>query len=323
MKYTFESKLSPYIVGLIQQKRTDGFSYANDEYHLKKLDEFCVASFPDAATITRKLASEWSTIRPTEGGSYRNRRVNLLRQLSLYILSLGCDAYVPRNPGKVSKPVLYIPSRAEISAFLAKVDSLESLRYHGRRTFRAYKVIFRLYSCCGLRLSEARLLKREDVDFDKGVLTIYKSKGHKDRLVYLPTDGKQILNDYRVFIETAAPHSPWLFPGLNIEKPLTGAAIQHKFKECWTGLPFAVNADKIPTPHCLRHAFVVDRLNDWMRQGLDTQELLPFLSKYLGHKGPSETFYYYHLVDHAFSIIREKDMMSHRVIPEVYEYEEV
>jgi integrase len=161
------------------------------------------------------------------------------------------------------------------------------------------------------------------VDFDKGILAIYKSKGHKDRLVYLPPDGRRMLNDYRLYIEKAAPLSPWLFPGHDTGTPLSAAAIQCRFKEFWNSLPFSANADKTPTPHCLRHAFVVERLNDWIQRGLDTQKLLPYLSKYLGHKTPSETFYYYHLVDNAFSAIKEKDTISGRVIPEVYTYEEI
>jgi integrase len=323
MKYIFESNLKPYIIGLIQQKRADGFSYDTDEYHFKKLDDFCLAFYPDATTITRELASEWAVIRPTEGGRYRNRRVSTLRQLSLYILSHGCESYVPRNNAKESKPVLYVPSHEEISAFLSKIDSWEPHNYCGRRTANEYKLIFRLYYCCGMRLSEARLLKKSDVDFDKGILAIYKSKGHKDRLVYLPPDGRQMLNDYRRYIEKAAPLSPWLFPGHNTGNPLSADAIRLRFHDCWNSLPFSAKADKRPTPHCLRHAFVVERLNDWMQRGLDTQELLPYLSKYLGHKTPSETFYYYHLVDNAFSAIKEKDTISGRVIPEVYVYEEI
>ena len=72
MKYTFESLFAPHIIGLIQQKRTDGFIYDNDEYHLKKLDEFCISRFPDAVTVTRELAAGWAEIRQTEGQSYRN-----------------------------------------------------------------------------------------------------------------------------------------------------------------------------------------------------------------------------------------------------------
>lgn len=50
--------------------------------------------------------------------------------------------------------------------------------------------------------------------------------------------------------------------------------------------------------------------------------MLPYLSRYLGHKSPDETYYYYHLVEKAFDTIREKDTVSGKVIPEVVPYEE-
>ena len=325
MKYIFESAFEPYIVGLIKQKRSDGFIYEVGEYHLKKFDEFCVSFFPEAISITHEIASKWAKIRETEGENYRNRRVDTLRQLSLYILSLDHEAYVPRAINKGSKPVLYIPSREEMSAFFVVLDSWEccNRNHHCKHIASEYKVIFRLYYCCGLRLSEARLLKKENVDLDKGILSILGSKGNKDRLVYLPPDGTQMLADYLLNIEAILPNSPWLFPGQDSKKPLHGSAIQRRFKNCWNRLPSALSAFKPPTPHCLRHAFVVERMNDWMRQGLNTQELLPYLSKFLGHKSPSETFYYYHLITNAFAIIRERDTVSSRVIPEVFDYEEI
>ncbi len=46
-----------------------------------------------------------------------------------------------------------------------------------------------------------------------------------------------------------------------------------------------------------------------------------YLSSYLGHKGPLESYYYYHLVQDAFNTIRHKDTITSRVIPEV-KYEE-
>ena len=80
--------------------------------------------------------------------------------------------------------------------------------------------------------------------------------------------------------------------------------------------------EKHPTPHCLRHAFVVERFNEWMTQGIDTNKMLPYLSRYLGHKSLGETYYYYHLVDNAFDTVRQKDSVSGKVIPEVKLYEE-
>ena len=58
-----------------------------------------------------------------------------------------------------------------------------------------------------------------------------------------------------------------------------------------------------------------------MHQGIDTNTMLPYLSRYLGHKSPDETYYYYHLVEKAFDTIREKDSVSGKVIPEVIPYE--
>jgi len=322
MKYTFESGFAPHIMGLIQQKRADGFKYDCEEWHLKKFDEFCASKFPGINEVTRELAAEWAVIRPTEGKNFRRRRVVMLRQLSLYILSLGLESYVPRNTASVEKPVLYIPSQEEMIRFFNELETWENAIAKKMSCRGKYEVIFHLYYCCGLRLSEARLLKYEHLDLIKGTLTILESKGRKDRLVYLPPDGIELLTEYLQIREKEAPDSPWLFPGDNPDNPMTPNPIQRAFKKCWAQLPFAGDTDKHPSVHCLRHAFVVERLNDWMKQDVNLQEMLPYLSKYLGHASPSETFYYYHLVKKAFAVVKQKDAVAVRVIPEVMPYEE-
>ena len=67
MSHKYQSALAPYIAGLIQQKRADGFIYTTDEYLLRRIDAFCYENFPDADTITYELAAEWSIIRTSEG----------------------------------------------------------------------------------------------------------------------------------------------------------------------------------------------------------------------------------------------------------------
>jgi integrase len=89
-----------------------------------------------------------------------------------------------------------------------------------------------------LRLSEARLLKKENADFNKGILTILESKGRKDRLVYLPPDGIEALAAYLRRIEKEVPGSPWLFPGKDKNVPISASAVQRRFKDCWNRLPF-------------------------------------------------------------------------------------
>ena len=322
MSHIYKSAFAPYIEGLIQQKRADGFVYTINEYLLKRIDAFCEEAFPDADTITSELAAEWSVIRPTEGRGNRDGRVAALRQLSLYMLSLGIDAYVPRNYSKSQKPVLYIPTREEMAAFFKEMGDRLSPHPRYQRFIVECKMMFILYYCCGMRLSEARFLKKEHVDLVNGTFTILASKGHKDRLVYLPQDGVRAVLDYLRRIEGIIPDSPWMFPGDDPGMPISHVCVETHFRKCWNRLPFSANANKRPTPHCLRHAFVVERLNDWMLRGMETNQMLAYLSKYLGHRSPSETFYYYHIVKKAFSIIKERDKVSTLVIPEVIPYED-
>lgn len=89
----------------------------------------------------------------------------------------------------------------------------------------------------------------------------------------------------------------------------------------WNATPYAKNCDSTPTVHCLRHSFVVKRMNLWMEEGIALKEMLPFLSRYLGHQSTDDTFYYYHQVSEAFQIIRDKDKTSDFVIPEVNDHE--
>lgn len=52
-----------------------------------------------------------------------------------------------------------------------------------------------------------------------------------------------------------------------------------------------------------------------MREGIDMNVMLPYLSKYLGHKSMDETYYYYHYVHEAAQIIRNKDTVAGKAIP--------
>lgn len=324
MTNAFESGLKSYIIGLIAQKRADGFAYISEEKLFGQLDSFCMEQFPDIRTVTYDFAARWSSAQPSEGSGYHNRRISALRQLSLYMLSLGRDAYVPDCFfWKECKPALYIPSKYEVSALFHVMDAQEHWSHSiVRRLEKECRIMFLLYYCCGLRLSEARLLRRCDVDLERGILTVSVSKGNKSRLVYLPADGSGVLMKYMKKQKSVYPLCEWMFPVWNPEKPISSSGVEQCFNRYWSKLPMSQSLDRHPTPHCLRHAFVVERLNDWMLRGIDTNEMLPYLSCYLGHKSPEETYYYYHLADTAFDVVRKKDSLSRRIIPEVVPYKD-
>ncbi len=242
----------------------------------------------------------------------------------MFLVSLGLEAYIPSNFYKAEKTVVHILSDAEIKAFFEAVDSYApafsiTVFY---RLAAEYKVLFRLIYCCGLRISEARKLHWLDMDLRQGTIRILHSKGHKDRLIYMSEDLTELLRTYeKVLYDKYHCLSDWVFPARETERCLSNCTIDKKFREFWTLTPYAEYCDKAPTVHCLRHTFVVKRMNLWMEEGIPLKEMLPFLSRYLRHQSPDETFYYYHQVAEAFRIIRVKDRTGKLAIPEVNTYE--
>ena len=93
-------------------------------------------------------------------------------------------------------------------------------------------------------------------------------------------------------------------------------------KYFWEMTPYSNNSAHAPTVHSLRHTFVVNRINSWMQEGRDLSHMMPYLSRYLGHSTEEDTHYYYHLAASATNIIRNRDLQSQKVIPEVIPYEE-
>ena len=164
----------------------------------------------------------------------------------------------------------------------------------------------------------AVLPKTENIDLHNGIITICQSKGRKDRIVYLSNDLRVLCLDYRRWldIQLGMP-SKWFFPGKYPERPIPKTSVDRKFNEFWNNTLMAENCDKKPTVHCLRHAFVIKRINLWMETDVPLHVMMPYLSSYLGHSGPMETYYYFHQVRDAFQTVRRKDKISMRVIPEV------
>ncbi|EQB89772.1 integrase [Clostridium punense] len=322
IKYIYSSSIAQYIEGLICQKRADGFVYEYEAYILKTFDDFCIDNDFCDSIITRDLVMKWAVQRPTEGVNYRNQRVSFIRQLSLYMNSLGITSYIPQQTASKVTTIPHILSADELKSLYHVIDTYLPEKEVWHRFSMEYQIIFRLYYCCGLRLVEACNLKVKDVDLDDGILKIIQSKGNKDRLVYMADDVTELCKEYNKRISSEITIREWFFPGRILEQPIRKTSMDKKFKQLWNMTPFANTCDKTPTIHALRHTFVVNRMNEWMLQGISLNTMMPYLSRYLGHSSVEDTFYYYHQVDKAFQIIRQKDSLSDKVIPEVVPYEE-
>ncbi len=319
-EYSYSSALAPYMEDLVAEKRRLGFYYNGVAYQLKRLDTYWLAQGYEDEKITLERIEEWLCPFPGESKSSHGSRIRALRRLAIYMKSIGSSAYVPLLSIGNDHNVVHVPSENEIAELFAVADQYQPSSSIPAfvRMANEYPIMFRLYYCCGLRNNEVCSLKTEDVDLQKGIITIRDGKNHKDRLVYLAEDLRILTEKYHAHLTADLGYKPlWFFPGKNPHNPMRKTTIDMKFRQFWEMTAASKICDKRPTPHCLRHAFVVNRINRWILSGLDVNVMLPYLSKYLGHESPEESFYYYHMVADAFQIIRLKDATATAVIPEV------
>ena len=90
-------------------------------------------------------------------------------------------------------------------------------------------VLFRTIYACGLRCSEARLLRAQDVDIDTGVLQIRDAKGGKDRQPPVSERLRERLAGYHAKL-AGQPGWEWFFPGATPSVPLTLNNVNRNFR---------------------------------------------------------------------------------------------
>ena len=317
----FSSALAPYMKMLIEEKRSLGYKYDEEERTYRRFDRYWIQHCKNSEDIdiTQESLYEWLTKKPTESKSYHGHRVSVIKQLTMYMNSLGLNVYVPLDKIPKEKVIVHVLDRIEVKELFNAIDaySPSSLIPINRFFKLEYPIIFRLILVCGLRCGEAVSIRNEDIDFSSKTIKLLNSKGQKDRLIYLTDDMTNVLRRYcKDIAETLGFLPYWTFPGRNSATHISRNSLEFRFRMFWNQTNCSRRCEKAPTIHCLRHTFTVMRINEWMAQGVDVKVMLPYLSKYLGHASPSETFYYYHVIDEAFTAVRKIDHLADYVIPE-------
>lgn len=323
-EYHYKSVFADLLNDYVAAKRDAGFMYDNPAYWLYRFDQFCVTKNVREAVVTKQLFDDWALRSDKETKTTQNNRLQALRNFCVYLNTIRITAYIPSVLPKPEKVIPYLMQDEDIRAFFEQVDqyNTDAPVTAFQRLAGEYKVLFRLIYCCGLRNNEACSLKNESVDLRKGIIKLYHSKGRKDRIVYLSDDLRMLCTDYRQWLDLhLGGTSEWFFPGKYPDKHIPKTSVDRKFNEFWNNTQCAKTCDKKPTVHCLRHAFVIKRINSWMEADIPLQVMMPYLSSYLGHSGPMETYYYFHQIRDVFQTVRRKDSISSRVIPEV-QYED-
>jgi integrase/recombinase XerD len=218
--------------------------------------------------------------------------------LGFYRFACG-RGLVPSLPLPVTTPRLrvifkpYVYTEAEILRLLDAVQVVQTSRKILEPS--TFRVLLLLLYGTGLRPGEALRLTRGDFDKRQSLLTVRETKFYKTRLVPLGRDLLKILLNYQERFEHRANSSDEdRLLVCRDGRPLNHSSVRHAFRQLrrQARIHRDDGARYAPRLHDMRATFAVNRLTAWYRDGCDVQQLLPYLSTYLGHTSIAGTQVY-------------------------------
>lgn len=294
--------LTEAVTALVAEKRAVGLKYVAEERVLTRFAAFCRTEFDELNAPTQVSVEAWIAAAQRRG--VRPATVQCLvapvRELARWLGCRGTPAYVLPT-GTLPKPARYVPHIFTDSELAALFSQTDRCRYDSQVPLRhlVMPVLFRTIYACGLRASEARLLRPDDVDTGAGVLRIRDAKGGKDRQVPVSEPLRARLAHYHALV-SGHRSGDWFFPG-STGQPLTLGNIEKNFRRfLWQARISHGGRGLGPRVHDLRHTFAVNNLRSWFARGQDVAALLPVLQTYLGHSSLADTAYYLRLTAESY-----------------------
>ena len=298
------------------QEASDHWNDASYEVNLRLFDKYCERHYPDATDMTQEMVDTWCCKRKTETNNSCRSRIYVVVSFVRYLRSRGLttimDPVIPRKEARE-----YIPhsfTEEELVNFFAACDSIPETPTIEEQLSRriTVPVFFRLLYSSGIRTTEARLLRFEDVYLEHGVLNIRYSKGHDQHFVVLHESMLELMIKYDTAISKLYPNREYFFPARSRNGGCHKRAwVQDNFRKMW----FQYNSG-YAVPYELRHNYAIENINSWTNEGFGFTAKLLYLSKSMGHTVIESTKYYYSLVPGLADIIKAQTD-ENEVIPEV------
>lgn len=258
-----------------------------------------------AEHLTIDEALRWTT-QPPAAPVWAASKLGVIRVFARYLVAFDPATEVPPAdllPEPSHRIVLYIYSDEDLDKVLVAADHLSP--EHRADTYRH---VISLLAVTGMRVGEAVRLDCDDVDWERGLLTIVRSKFGKSRQVPLHPTTVEALAAYgrRRNARRPKPKSPSFFTsstGTRLLRDNVTTVFPRLVREA--GLA-AGDGHRPPRLHDLRHSFAVKCMISWYRDAVDVEARLPLLSTYLGHVAPSTTYWYLTGVPELLELVAER-----------------
>lgn len=248
--------LAEAITALVAEKRAVGYKYRAEQQVLARFEAFSRSEFPGVSTLTEASVQAWIAAARRRGVKPATLQglAAPIRELARWLGRRGVAAYL--LPGAaLPRPARYVPhiyTDRELAALFTQTDRCHyCAEVPLRHLFMP--VLFRTIYACGLRCSEARLLRAADVDIDAGVLQIRDAKGGKDRQVPVSGALRARLVGYHTQLARQPDQREWFFPGI-AGQPLTLGNVGRNFRRfLWQAGISHGGRGHGPRVHDLRH----------------------------------------------------------------------
>jgi integrase/recombinase XerD len=284
MNRIFHGPIAGELHTFLKFKRSLGFGYGRAEFALREFDRF-LSGYLKKKRRWRldQAALAWLSSKPNRKPVSVSMDAAILRQLFAYLRRLPHLNVVEPQWPRLPTESCFVPHYLSEGDVVKLVGLCSNLN---RPAFRAtlYRALVLTLYCTGIRFGEALRLRMRDVDTRSAVLFIETFKG-RARWVPFHRSLARELDRYLTERVAYAPIGPdtRFFVGAN-ERNLpvsTAHSILHGLFEKAALKPKTGRVG--PRPYDLRHAFAVQRLTLWYRQGVDLHTRLPWLSAYMGH----------------------------------------
>ena len=266
----YESPFKDHIQNHIALKQAIGYKYDTDAKHLKRFDRFILEKYPEATTLTKEIVTDWCSKKTYEAQGTQCSRTSIIREFGKYLNSIGVKTYIiPKGYYPTEQQYIpYIYTVDELTKFFAETDKCQYC-YECPYRHLIMPVIFRMIYMCGLRASEARLLKVADVDLEEGVLTIHHSKKDNSRLVPMSDSLTERCRNFSKSVHPYPAAEDYYFPALD-GKPMAIWNLYHNFRRfLWRARISHGGRGHGPRIYDLRHTYACHCLKKWVAQEKD------------------------------------------------------
>lgn len=246
-------------------------------------------------SLTVDLAFQWAMLKPEYSRWYMARRMETARTFAKYICVFDPDAQMlPKGMfGKChGRTTPYIFSNEEICTLMKEATKLYSP--DGLRRLTIATAIGLLW-VTGMRPNEICQLINSDVDLINGQILIRETKFFKNRLLPLDETTIAALKTYVTNRDQLRKYfSDEHFLIMTGGKQLKLRNLEYAMQLIRTVLLSETQnwVHRPPRLYDIRHSFACHTLLKWLKNGIDVNAKILYLSTYLGHVKVADTYWY-------------------------------